>query len=338
MNNMGGRDLIIYRKKPVQYKRLGDRCYMENDLWGALFWYDEGLRNRPSNVKLLVCRGNALFRLFYYNEAMAAYLLAIKRSKKMMVIRRFINNYYKNFNDSIDKLAIRLKEKHGLNIEPSAVHMLLDYVRTTDTNQTWYSERFKFFENFNKNTLCSLDDYIDEYLWKYGLYDQYYFQLFYDLCKMKGFLLDQYELQSRIDSRRTFWAFMYQSDSKIFPLISAIDRMDGEEFENFLKEFFKKRGYKTSLTKKTIDWGGDLIITKEWVSIAVQCKRWNETVGVEAVQEAYAARDVYRTQHVMVITNSCFSNEAKKMAAVLGVELWDGARLIRELMKDFNNS
>lgn len=45
--------------------------------------------------------------------------------------------------------------------------------------------------------------------------------------------------------------------------------------------------------------------------------------------------DVYKIQHAMLVTNSCFSNEAKKMAATLGVEIWDGARLIRELMKDF---
>lgn len=155
---------------------------------------------------------------------------------------------------------------------------------------------------------------------------------------MKGFLLDRYGLRDHIDSRRFFWASVSHRDSKIAPLISAIDRMNGEEFESFIKELFKKRGYQASLTKKTIDWGGDLIITRDWDSTVVQCKRWKGTVGVEAVQEAHTARDVYKTQHAMVITNSSFSNEAKKMAATLGVELWDRTQLIRELMKDFNNS
>ena len=40
-------NLINYRKKPVQYKRIGDKYYKENDFQQALFWYTEGLRNRP---------------------------------------------------------------------------------------------------------------------------------------------------------------------------------------------------------------------------------------------------------------------------------------------------
>jgi restriction system protein len=327
--------LSIYRKKPVQYKRIGDKCYKENDYQGALYWYDAGLRKRPGNIKLLVCRANALFHLYYYDEAMESYFYAIKRKKKMSVIHRFINNYYRNFNDSIEKLALRLRERHGLNIEPNAVSLLVNYVQSRDANRAWYSQRNKFLDNFNKKALSCLEDYVDEYLWKYGIYDQYYFQWFYQVCQMNGFLLDQFELRNYIDSRKLFWESKSRGDSKISPLISAIDRMDGEEFENFIKEFFKKRGYEVSLTKKTIDWGGDLIIRGYTGTIVVQCKRWKEKVGVEAVQEAHTAKDLYKTQHAIVITNSFFSNEAEKMAATLGVELWDRTYLIREIIKDF---
>ena len=327
--------MIIYKKKPVQFKRHGDRCYKENDFQGALYWYEAGLKNSPGNINLLVSKGNVLFRLYYYDAAMETYFNAIKRKKKTKVIHRFINNYHRNFNDNTEKLAMRLRERHGLNIDHNAVSMLVNYVQSRDASQVWYSQRNKFIDNFNKKTLSCLDDYIDEYLWKYGLYDKYYFQWFNHLCQMKGFSINQFELRKYIDSRKLFWESITHENSKMAPLISAIYRMNGEEFENFIKEFFKKRGYKVSLTKKTVDWGGDLVIRGYTGLMVVQCKRWKEKVGVEAVQEVHTAKDLYKTQHATVITNSYFSNEAKKMAATLGVELWDRTRLIRELMKDF---
>ena len=304
-------NLINYRKKPVQYKRIGDKYYKENDFQQALFWYTEGLRNRPGNIKLLVCKANTLFQLYYYHEAMENYLHALKRSKKLIVIRRFINKYHRNINDSVEKLALRLGKRHGLNIEPNAIYMLIDYIQTTDANQSFYNERLNFFNHFNKNTLHSINDYIDEYLWKYGINYQYYLPWFYQLCQIKGFLLNQNELLHKIKEREIFWSSASQKDQQIFPIISAIERMSGEEFEKFIEKFFKKQGYKTVLTKKTGDWGGDLIVKGNRMSISIQCKRWKETVGIEAVQEAHTAKDVYKTHHAMVITNSSFSSEAK---------------------------
>ena len=68
--------------------------------------------------------------------------------------------------------------------------------------------------------------------------------------------------------------------------------------------------------------------------MAIQSKRWNKTVRVDAIQEAHAAKDIYDTNRAMVITNSFFSNDAIKMADKLYVELLDRNRLIQEIMKN----
>ena len=68
--------------------------------------------------------------------------------------------------------------------------------------------------------------------------------------------------------------------------------------------------------------------------MAIQSKRWNKTVRLDAIQEAHAAKDIYDTNRAMVITNSFFSNDPIKMANKLYVERWDRNRLIQEIMKN----
>ena len=45
--------------------------------------------------------------------------------------------------------------------------------------------------------------------------------------------------------------------------INIVDKMTGEEFEEFLELHFKKEGYKTHLTQKTSDYGADLVVRKD---------------------------------------------------------------------------
>jgi restriction system protein len=65
----------------------------------------------------------------------------------------------------------------------------------------------------------------------------------------------------------------------------------------------------------------------------VQAKRWTKRVGVKAVQEAVAAKAMYRCTRAMVVTNSFFTDPAKRLAHENGVELWDRDRLIEALLR-----
>ncbi|GKU25796.1 restriction endonuclease [Clostridium folliculivorans] len=106
-----------------------------------------------------------------------------------------------------------------------------------------------------------------------------------------------------------------------------IDKLSGEDFEEFLALKFKKLGYKVKLTPTTADYGADLIIKKDKSKIVVQAKRWKSKVGVEAVQQVVASMKYYNADRSIVITNSYFTENAKILAKYNEVELYDRRKL-----------
>lgn len=115
--------------------------------------------------------------------------------------------------------------------------------------------------------------------------------------------------------------------------IHEIDKMSGEEFEQFLSILFKRRGYKVSLTKASGDYGCDLILKDGQDVIAVQAKRYSSTVGVKAVQEIIGAIRMYNATEAWVVTNSYYTKQAIKLANTNDVYLIDRNDLI-ELILD----
>ena len=111
--------------------------------------------------------------------------------------------------------------------------------------------------------------------------------------------------------------------------LSKIDRMKGNEFEQFLAAYFESEGYKVTVTGGTGDYGADLIIKRGGVKTAVQAKRYRNSVGVAAVQQVLGAKGHYHTKNCMVATNSYFTKEAKILARENGVKLWDRNDLLK---------
>ncbi len=114
---------------------------------------------------------------------------------------------------------------------------------------------------------------------------------------------------------------------------ASIDLASGEEFEQYLEEIFTDMGYQVCKTSNTMspDYGVDLILTDRQnqpsLMIAVQAKRYSNTVGVEAVQQVFAGKRHYRCKLGVVVTNSQFSSPAIKLAKSTGVILVDGTKL-----------
>lgn len=113
--------------------------------------------------------------------------------------------------------------------------------------------------------------------------------------------------------------------------IEEIDRFSGETFERYLRVIFQSKGYTVKMTKKSHDYGADLIISKNGETIAVQAKRYRNKVGIKAIQEAVASMKVYSCNRTMVITNSYYTKSALELARANQVELWNRTRLIQEL-------
>lgn len=107
-----------------------------------------------------------------------------------------------------------------------------------------------------------------------------------------------------------------------------LNAMDGVDFENFCSKWLRKEGYKKIRTTPISgDYGIDLLAEKGGVTYGIQCKRWKDTVGIGAVQEACAGIAYYSCDKAMVITNSEFSQAAENLAEANGVDMIDGETL-----------
>lgn len=115
--------------------------------------------------------------------------------------------------------------------------------------------------------------------------------------------------------------------------IHMIDQMSGEEFERYLGDFFKKRGYKVRYTAQSGDYGADLILIDRKNIIAVQAKRYSSTVGVKAIQEIIGALRMYEATEAWVVTNNYFTKQAITLADMNDVYLIDRDHLLELLLE-----
>lgn len=104
----------------------------------------------------------------------------------------------------------------------------------------------------------------------------------------------------------------------------AMDEMDGHEFEYFCADLLEKQGFiDVEVTRGSGDFGVDILAEKDGVTYAVQCKRYQGPVGVDAVLQTYAGRDYYDCMVGAVMTNQYFTAPATEAAGKLRILLWD---------------
>lgn len=116
--------------------------------------------------------------------------------------------------------------------------------------------------------------------------------------------------------------------------IKKIDRMTGTEFEDYLKIQFEYLGFKTQTTKTSNDYGADLILQKKNLTISVQAKRYQGSIGVKAVQEVIGSMAYYGASKGLVVTNSYYTKNAEKLALANDVILWDRDILVRMITRE----
>ena len=116
--------------------------------------------------------------------------------------------------------------------------------------------------------------------------------------------------------------------------IREIDAMDGPTFERYLGTIFQRLGYEVERVGSSRgDDGGDLVIRMSGTRTVVQAKRYGgQRVGIKAVQEANAARAMYRCAEAMVVTNNAFTQQAEALAYAADVELVGREELIKALL------
>ena len=111
---------------------------------------------------------------------------------------------------------------------------------------------------------------------------------------------------------------------------SGIDDIaGGHEFEQYLVYLLRKNGYKNvQTTAKSGDYGADVLAEMGAEKYAIQCKLYNKSVGVKAVQEVFSAMKYYGCDIAVVATNNKFSRNAVNLAESTGVRLWGRDELV----------
>ena len=101
-------------------------------------------------------------------------------------------------------------------------------------------------------------------------------------------------------------------------------------FEYFCADLFRAAGYDAMVTSPTDDGGYDIVLSKENERTLVECKCYakNNYIGRPALQKLAGANVVVKAEHMIFVTTSSFSKEAKEFAAAAAIRMIDGEELI----------
>lgn len=120
--------------------------------------------------------------------------------------------------------------------------------------------------------------------------------------------------------------------------ISVIDKLSGVEFEAFVKTLLEALGFKNvKTTRKSGDYGVDLIAELDSERYVIQTKRHNRGVGLKAVQEAFAGMKFYKADFCIVVSNNDFTKEAIALASACNCKLIGRKDIIKWLNKEFES-
>lgn len=114
--------------------------------------------------------------------------------------------------------------------------------------------------------------------------------------------------------------------------LDSIDSMTPFEFENYVKEIFKQKGYNSRLTDKyPSEYGADVIAIKDNEIIAIQCKHSSKQniFGREAIHQLHCeAKDFHKATKLIAVTNSFFNSNAMNLAKVHDIQIINRSNLL----------
>lgn len=91
----------------------------------------------------------------------------------------------------------------------------------------------------------------------------------------------------------------------------------GQDYEQYLAWELHAMGYHVKTTRATKDFGTDVILDlNRYFRVIFQCKYYSSKIGNHAVQEICAAKEYYKAQLCVVITNQTYTDAAVDLALV----------------------
>jgi HJR/Mrr/RecB family endonuclease len=131
------------------------------------------------------------------------------------------------------------------------------------------------------------------------------------------------------EARRIYAGVVKANQDPLVRLLNTnTGAMSGGDFEEYLADIFRYRGYQVERTGQTGDQGVDLIVSLgAGTRIAIQAKCYGGSVSNNAIQEVYTGMAFYRCHGCAVVTSSHFTTGAREVAAATGCLLIDGSQI-----------
>lgn len=105
--------------------------------------------------------------------------------------------------------------------------------------------------------------------------------------------------------------------------IEQVNNLNPYEFEKWIAEMLSLGGYETETTKKSGDYGVDVIAKKGSTTIAIQVKKYTNPLGVKCVQEVIAGMQYYNANEGWVMSTApSFTRQAQNQASVSNIKLF----------------
>ncbi len=96
--------------------------------------------------------------------------------------------------------------------------------------------------------------------------------------------------------------------------LKDVDSMDGVSFEYYVAQILIEQGYTNVSLTEHYDYGVDIVAVKDGIRWGIQVKRYSGLVKADAVRQVVTGLPFYRCDRAMVITNSTYSNVARRLA------------------------
>lgn len=108
--------------------------------------------------------------------------------------------------------------------------------------------------------------------------------------------------------------------------------MRPDEYEHIVADHFKTKGYKTTVSSYSNDYGVDVFATKEKERIAIQAKMFGGSarpINRQMVMELHGAKDFFDCTKAVIATNGRILDNALEVAKKLNIEVLN-VRAVRD--------
>lgn len=100
--------------------------------------------------------------------------------------------------------------------------------------------------------------------------------------------------------------------------------MRPDEYEHIVAEYFEQKGYKTSVSQYSSDYGVDVFATKGKTKIAIQAKMFGNStrpINRQMVMELHGAKDYFDCSKAIIATDGRIIDNAKEVADKLKIDI-----------------